>query len=66
MSDPHSNSEITTRLKHFTRLRDFLDALDHMNDLHEVRREVDTDHVEGRLPRGFNSRRGARRVHQSN
>ena len=45
MSDPHSNSEITTRLKHFTSLRDLLDALDHMNDLQKVRREVDTDHV---------------------
>ena len=38
MSDPHSNSEMITRLKHFTSLRDFLDALDHMNDLQEVRR----------------------------
>ena len=43
MSDLHIQTKVTAQPKHFTSLRGFLAALDQMNDLHEVRREVDTD-----------------------
>ena len=43
MSDLHTQNKVTAQPNHFTSLRGFLAALDQMNDLHEVRREVDTD-----------------------
>ena len=43
MSDLHTQPKVTAQPNHFTSLRGFLAALDQMNDLQEVRREVDTD-----------------------
>jgi 3-octaprenyl-4-hydroxybenzoate carboxy-lyase len=43
VSDLHTQNKVTAQPNHFTSLRGFLAALDQMNDLHEVRREVDTD-----------------------
>jgi UbiD family decarboxylase len=43
VSDLHTQPKVTAQPNHFTSLRGFLAALDQMNDLHEVRRKVDTD-----------------------